>query len=77
MASRSNTNTQCDNELLMESDYGYVTRCRHCNLCQLHIGPASFRLDAEVFESVCAMFVRYALNNDRGLARAPAFINRH
>lgn len=58
--------TRCESELVVQGEYGSVTRCPHCNLYHLHIGPMSFRLEGEIFESVCAMLVRYALSTDRG-----------
>lgn len=52
----------CTSEVVAQGKFSSVTICSECNLYHLHIGPMSFRLEADVFESVCQMLVEFYLN---------------
>jgi len=51
-----NKNVNCMSEVVVQGRFSSVTLCSECNLYYLHIGPMSFRLEADIFESVCQMF---------------------
>lgn len=55
---------KCRSELVAESKFSSITVCPDCNLYHLHIGPMSFRLEAEIFESFCNMIVHFCLRHD-------------
>ena len=45
----------CRSELVAQSAFGSVTVCPDCNLYHLHIGPMSFRMEADIFQSIAQM----------------------
>lgn len=57
-----NQKSPCSSEVVAQSAFSSITVCPHCNLYHLHIGPMSFRLEGEIFESFCAMIVEHYLN---------------
>ncbi len=54
----------CRSELVAQSAFGSITVCPDCNLYHLHIGPMSFRMEADVFQSVGQMIVEYFVQPD-------------
>ena len=45
----------CRSELIAQCAFGSITVCPDCNLYHLHIGPMSFRMEADIFQSVAQM----------------------
>lgn len=45
----------CRSELVAQSTFSSITVCPDCNLYHLHIGPMSFRMEADIFQSVAEM----------------------
>jgi hypothetical protein len=57
-----NKNTTCSSEIIAQGRFSSVTVCRECDLYYLHIGPMSFKLEPDIFESTCHMLAEYHLN---------------
>lgn len=57
-----NKNVNCISEVVVQGKFSSVTLCPECNLYYIHIGPMSFRLEADVFENVCEMFAEFYLS---------------
>jgi hypothetical protein len=51
-------NTNCRPQIVAQSKYSTVTMCSECKLFYLHIGPVSFQMDSNIFESVCQMMAQ-------------------
>ena len=54
----------CRSELVAQSSFSSITVCPDCNIYHLHIGPMSFRMEADVFQSVGQMIVEYFVQPD-------------
>ncbi len=46
----------CRSEVVAQGTFGSVTVCPDCGVYHLHIGPMSFRMEADVFHGVARMF---------------------
>jgi len=68
---------QCQSELVAESSFSSITRCSKCQVYNLHIGPVSFRLEAEIFENFCGMIVEFFLRNDFQVSQREPVIHKH
>ena len=67
----------CTSELVAQSRFSSITVCRKCNLYHFHLGPMSFRLEAEVFESFCSMIVEFFLRHDLSTDQQKPLTQKH
>jgi len=56
-------NTNCSSKIVAQGEYSNVTMCLECKLFYLHIGPVSFQMDSNIFESVCEMMAQCRLSD--------------
>jgi hypothetical protein len=47
----------CTVKTLAKGPFTSVTSCEGCNSFTLHIGPMSFRMEHEIYESLCQMIL--------------------
>ena len=47
----------CIVKTIAEGPFTSVTSCEVCNAINLHIGPMSFRMEEEIYESLCQMIL--------------------
>lgn len=69
--------SSCTNELVAQSAFSSITVCPKCNVYHLHIGPMSFRLDAEMFKSFSEMIVGNFLQDNSSLHKHPEIAQKH
>lgn len=67
----------CTSELIANNGFSSITVCPKCEVYHLHIGPMSFRLDAEMFESFSEMMTKLCLHPKTSLQKHQAVPHKH
>lgn len=52
----------CFVKTIAKGPFTSVTSCEGCNAFTLHIGPMSFRMEEEIYESLCQMILENYFN---------------
>lgn len=52
----------CFVKIIAKGPFTSVTSCEGCNSFTLHIGPMSFRMEEEIYESLCQMILENYFN---------------
>jgi hypothetical protein len=70
-------NTKCRNEIVAQGKYSTVTMCAECQLFYLHIGPVSFQMESNIFESVCQMMAQCHLSDKKDAQTLERLVHKH